>query len=139
MLTARNAMKISANERDRFDVLLFDQGDQMVLITRDVHWAALSILCGFFKALLPIYLPRLSRRFAIAARRDEFRPRFKSVLADLESVALGHEYLFEILTYADFCLFGTFTWITRVSDEPLFDSAPSLGKWWERMQARFEV
>ena len=75
----------------------------------------------------------------IAARRDEFRPRFKSVLADLESVALGHEYLFEILTYADFCLFGTFTWITRVSDEPLFDSAPSLGKWWERMQARFEV
>lgn len=75
----------------------------------------------------------------IAARRDEFRPRFKSVLADLEAVALGHEYLFEILTYADFCLFGTFTWITRVSDEPLFDSAPSLGKWWERMQARFEV
>ena len=75
----------------------------------------------------------------IAARRDEFRPRFKSALADLEAVALGHEYLFEILTYADFCLFGTFTWITRVSDEPLFDSAPSLGKWWERMQVRFEV
>ena len=75
----------------------------------------------------------------IAARRDEFRPRFKSALADLEAVASGHEYLFEILTYADFCLFGTFTWITRVSDEPLFDSAPSLGKWWERMQARFEV
>lgn len=75
----------------------------------------------------------------IAAKRDEFRPRFKSVLADLEAVALGYEYLFEILTYADFSLFGTFTWITRVSDEPLFDSAPSLGKWWERMQARFEV
>ncbi len=75
----------------------------------------------------------------IAAKRDEFRPRFKSALADIEAVALGHEYLFEILTYADFCLFGTFIWITRVSDEPLFDSAPSLGKWWERMQARFEV
>ena len=75
----------------------------------------------------------------IAAKRDEFRPRLKSVLADLEAVALGHEYLFETLTYADFSLFGTFTWITRVSDEPLFDSAPSLGKWWERMQARFDV
>ena len=55
----------------------------------------------------------------LAARRDAFRPRLKSVLADLEAVALGHEYLFEVLTYADFSLFGTFTWITRVSDEPL--------------------
>ena len=75
----------------------------------------------------------------LAARRDAFRPRLKSVLADLEAVALGHEYLFEVLTYADFSLFGTFTWITRVSDEPLFDSAPSLARWWERMQTRFEI
>lgn len=75
----------------------------------------------------------------IAARRDEFRPRLASVLSDLEAVALGHEYLFEVLTYADLCLFGTFTWVTRVSDEPLFDAAPSLAVWWERMQARFNV
>ena len=75
----------------------------------------------------------------IAARRDDFRPRLKSVLADLEAVALGHEYLFEVLTYADFSLFGTLTWVTRVSDEPLFDAAPSLARWWERMQTRFEI
>ena len=75
----------------------------------------------------------------IAARRDDFRPRLQSVLADLEAVALGHEYLFEVLTYADFSLFGTLTWVTRVSDEPLFDAAPSLAGWWERMQARFEI
>ena len=75
----------------------------------------------------------------IAAKRDDLRPRLKSVLADLEAVALGHEYLFEILTYADFSLFGTFTWVTRISDEPLFDNAPSLAKWWERMQERFQI
>ena len=75
----------------------------------------------------------------IAARRDEFRPRLTSVLADLEAVALGHEYLFEVLTYADVCLFGSFTFAMRVSDEPLFDAAPSLARWWERMQARFEI
>ena len=75
----------------------------------------------------------------IAAKRDESRPRLKAVLADLEAVALGHEYLFEILTYADFSLFGTFTFATRVSDEPLFDSAPALGKWWERMRERFPI
>ena len=75
----------------------------------------------------------------IAARRDDFRPRLRAVLADLEAVALGHEYLFEVLTYADFSLFGTLTWVTRVSDEPLFESAPSLAAWWERMQARFEI
>ena len=75
----------------------------------------------------------------IAARRNDFRPRLQSVLADLEAVALGHEYLFEVLTYADFSLFGTLTWVTRVSDEPLFDAAPSLAGWWERMQARFEI
>jgi len=27
----------------------------------------------------------------------------------------------------------------RVSDEPLFDATPSLARWWERMQARFDV
>ena len=75
----------------------------------------------------------------IAARRNDFRPRLQSVLADLEAVALGHEYLFEVLTYADFSLFGTLTWVTRVSDEPLFDEAPALAGWWERMQARFEI
>ena len=75
----------------------------------------------------------------IAARRDEFRPRLASVLAALEAVALGHEYLFEVFTYADVCLFGSFTFAMRVSDEPLFDAAPSLARWWERMQARFEI
>ncbi len=75
----------------------------------------------------------------IAARRAEFRPRLKSVLADLEAVALGHEYLFEVFTYADVCLFGSFTFAMRVSDEPLLDAAPSLARWWERMQARFEI
>lgn len=75
----------------------------------------------------------------IAARRDEFRPRLKSVLSDLEAVALGHEYLFDVFTYADVCLFGTFTFVTRVSDEPLFEATPSLGDWWGRMQARFSV
>ena len=75
----------------------------------------------------------------IAARRNDFRPRLKAVLADLEAVALGHEYLFGVLTYADFSLFGTLTWVTRVSDEPLFDAAPALAGWWERMQARFEI
>ena len=75
----------------------------------------------------------------IAARRDDFRPRLRAALADLEAVALGHEYLFEVLTYADFSLFGTLTWVTRVSDEPLFEAAPSLAAWWERMQARFEI
>ncbi len=75
----------------------------------------------------------------IAARRDEFRPRLKSVLADLEAVALGHEYLFEVFTYADVCLFGSFTFAMRVSDEPLFDATPSLARWWERMQTRFEI
>jgi glutathione S-transferase len=75
----------------------------------------------------------------IVAKRDEFRPRLKAVLADVEAVALGHEYLFEILTYADVSLFGTFTFATRMSDEPLFDSAPSLAKWWERMQERFPI
>ncbi len=75
----------------------------------------------------------------IATRRDEFRPRLKSVLADLEAVALGHEYLFEVFTYADVCLFGSFTFAMRVSDEPLFDATPSLARWWERMQARFDV
>jgi len=75
----------------------------------------------------------------LAAKRDEFRPRLKSVLADLEAVALGHEYLFEVFTYADVCLFGSFTFAMRVSDEPLFDAAPSLARWWERMQARFAI
>ena len=44
-----------------------------------------------------------------------------------------------MLTYADVCLFGSFTFAMRVSDEPLFDEAPSLARWWERMQARFEI
>ncbi len=75
----------------------------------------------------------------VAARRDDFRPRLKSALADLEAVALVHAYLFEVFTYADVCLFGSFTFAMRVSDEPLFDAAPSLARWWERMQARFEI
>ena len=75
----------------------------------------------------------------IAAKRDEFRPRFKSALADLEAVALGHEYLFEILPMLISVFSAPSPGSPESATEPLFDSAPSLGKWWERMQARFEV
>lgn len=75
----------------------------------------------------------------IAARRDEFRPQLQKVLADLNATLAGQEYLFGVFSYADICLFGTFTWVTRVSDEPLFDNAPDLRAWWERMQERFTV
>ena len=75
----------------------------------------------------------------IAARRDEFRPQLQRVLADLNATLAGQEYLFGVFSYADICLFGTFTWVTRVSTEPLFDNAPDLRAWWERMQERFTV
>ena len=75
----------------------------------------------------------------IAARRDEFRPQLQKVLADLNATLAGQEYLFGVFSYADICLFGTFTWVTRVSTEPLFDNAPDLRAWWERMQERFTV
>lgn len=71
---------------------------------------------------------------AIAAKRDENRPKLKAVLADLEATISGQDYFFGQLTYADFCLFGTFKWVTAVSNEPLFDAAPALHTWWERMQ-----
>ena len=32
------------------------------------------------------------------------------------------------LIYAYFSLFDTFTWVTRMSDEPVFESAPALAK-----------
>ena len=75
----------------------------------------------------------------IAARRDEFRPRLQKALADLNATLAGQEYLLGGFSYADICLFGTFTWVTRVSDEPLFDNTPDLRAWWERMQERFTV
>ncbi|MBI3301645.1 MAG: glutathione S-transferase N-terminal domain-containing protein [Deltaproteobacteria bacterium] len=71
---------------------------------------------------------------AIAARRAEYRPRLQAVLADLEATISGQDYFFGLLTYADLCLFGTFKWVTAVSEEPLFDSAPALRAWWGRMR-----
>jgi glutathione S-transferase len=70
----------------------------------------------------------------ITTKRDEYRAGLQSVLADLEATIAGQEYLFGLLTYADFCLFGSLKWVTVVSKEPLFDSTPSLRAWWARMQ-----
>lgn len=75
----------------------------------------------------------------IAAKRADFRPRLLQVINDLEAVALDHEYLFETFTYADLSLFGTLTFVTRMSDEPLFDHAPALAKWWDRMNDRLTI
>ena len=75
----------------------------------------------------------------IAAGREGFRPHLQKVLADLNATLAGQAYFFGAFSYADICLFGTFTFATRVSDEPLFDHAPGLHAWWERMQERFTV
>jgi glutathione S-transferase len=69
----------------------------------------------------------------IAARRAEYRPRVQAVLADLEATIAGQEYFFGQLTYSDFCLFGTFKWVTAVSEEPFFETTPALRAWWRRM------
>jgi glutathione S-transferase len=76
---------------------------------------------------------------AIAAKRDEYRPKLRTVLADLDAAASGQDYFFGQLTYADLCLFGTLKWVTAVSAEPLFDSAPALRTWWERLQDRVGI
>lgn len=75
----------------------------------------------------------------IAAKRAEFRPQLKKVLADLNATIAGQDYFFGVFSYADICLFGTFTWVTRTSDEPLFTNAPGLQAWWERMNEQFQV
>ena len=73
---------------------------------------------------------------ALAAKRAENRPKLQAVLADLNATIAGQDYFFGVLTYADFCLFGTFKFVTAVSDEPLFDSTPALRVWWRRMHER---
>ena len=73
---------------------------------------------------------------AIAARHAEYRPRLQAVLADLEATLFGQDYFFGLFTYADLCLFGTLKWVSVVSKEPLFDSAPALRAWWGRIQER---
>jgi len=69
----------------------------------------------------------------IATRRAEYRPRMQAVLTDLEATITGQDYFFGQLTYTDFCLFGTFKWVTAVSEEPLFETTPALRAWWKRM------
>ncbi len=75
----------------------------------------------------------------MAAKRTENRPKLHAVLADLEATIAGQDYFFGVLTYADFCLFGTFKFVTAVSDEPLFDSTPALRSWWGRMHAQLRM
>ena len=73
---------------------------------------------------------------AMAAKRAENRPKVQAVLADLEATIAGQDYFFGVLTYADLCLFGSFKWITVVSEEPLFASTPAVQAWWKRMHER---
>jgi len=68
-----------------------------------------------------------------AAKRPEFRARMRAVMGDLNLAIAGQEYFFGNLTYADFCLFGSFKWITTVSREPFLDATPALKDWWQRM------
>jgi len=80
---------------------------------------------------------RLGVSFAeVAARRDESRLRLHALLADLEATITGQDYFFGLLTYADLCLFGSLKWVTVVSKEPLFASAPALRACWGRIQER---
>jgi len=44
---------------------------------------------------------------ALAAKRAENRPKLQAVLADLDATIAGQDYFLGVLTYADFCLFGT--------------------------------
>src|SRR5262245_17740951 len=83
---------------------------------------------------------RLGMTFAeVAAKRDEFRARMYALLADLEATISGQNYFFGVLTYADFCLFGSLKWITVVSQEPLFGATPALRAWWGRVQERLGI
>ncbi len=76
---------------------------------------------------------------AVAAKKEEYRSRMRVVLADLDAAISGQEYFFGLFTYVDLCLFGTLKWVTAVSQEPFFDSAPALRAWWERMQSLLGV
>ena len=71
-------------------------------------------------------------------RFSPFCWRTKAVLTDLEATIFGQDYFFGLPAYADLCLFGSLKWVTVVSKEPLFDSAPALRGWWERIQSRIE-
>ncbi len=73
---------------------------------------------------------------ALAAKRAENRPKLRAVLTDLDATLAGQDYFFGVLSYADLCLFGSFKWITAVSDEPLFDATSALQTWWGRMHER---
>jgi len=73
------------------------------------------------------------------AKRPEFRAKMRAVLGDLNLTIAGQDYFFGTLTYADFCLFGTFKWITTVSNEPFLITTPALRVWWERMQTRLGI
>ena len=75
----------------------------------------------------------------VAAQRAEYRPRLQAVLSQLDATIAGQDYVFGLFTYADICLFGTFKWVTAVSEEPLFDAAPALRAWWERMQEQLRI
>jgi glutathione S-transferase len=75
----------------------------------------------------------------IIAKRAEYRAGLQSVLADLEATLAGQDYLFGLLTYTDFCLFGSLKWLTVVSKEAFFDSTPSLRAWWERVQEQLRL
>jgi glutathione S-transferase len=75
----------------------------------------------------------------VAAKKEENRPQLRAVLADLDATLAGQDYFFGQLTYTDFCLFGSFKWVTTISKEPLFDHAPALRAWWERMQERLGI
>jgi glutathione S-transferase len=74
-----------------------------------------------------------------AAKRAEFRPQLRAVLAQLNATIAGQDYFFGLCTYADLCLFGTCKWVTTISTEPLFDTAPALRAWWERMREQLQL
>src|SRR5262249_39234255 len=76
---------------------------------------------------------------AMATRRAENRPKLQAILADLEATIAGQDYFFGVLTYADFCLFGTFKWVGVVSEETLFYSTPALQAWWKRMHVQLRM
>lgn len=75
----------------------------------------------------------------IFAKQEASRLQFHKALADLNATIAEQDYFFGVFSYADICLFGTLTWVTRVSDEPLFDNAPGLQAWWERMNEQFSI
>jgi glutathione S-transferase len=72
----------------------------------------------------------------IGAKRATYRPKVQTVLTDLEATLAGQDFFYGDFSYADLCLFGTFKWVTAVSNEPLFDSTPALRAWWGRVRER---